>query len=57
MACGSRWPVPYLLFRMINGREELDAMATQLHITSHNETLKLIRKEKWEEEKAGECKK
>lgn len=40
----------YLLFSVINGGEEVDALATQAQITSHNKTLKLIRKEKWEEE-------
>ncbi len=40
----------YLLFSVINGGEEVDALATQAHITSNNKTLKLIRKEKWEEE-------
>lgn len=53
-ACGTRWHVAYLLFSMINGGEEVDALATQAKITSHNKTLKLIRREKWEEEKAGE---
>lgn len=44
----------YLLFSMINGEEEADAMATQAKITSHNKILKLMRKDKCEEEKAGE---
>lgn len=55
-ACGTRWHVAYLLFSMINGGEEVDALATQAQITSHNITLKLIRREKCEEEKARESK-
>ena len=46
----------YLLFSMINERQEVDALAKQAQITSHNKTLKLIWKEKLEEEKAGESK-
>lgn len=44
-ACGTKWHVAYLLFSVINGGEEVDAPATQAQITSHNKTLKLIRKE------------
>lgn len=45
-ACGTRWHVVYLLFSMINAGEEVDAIATQAEIISHNKTLKLMRKER-----------
>lgn len=55
-ACGTRWHVAYLLFSVINEGEELDAPATRAYvqITSHNKTLKLIKK--WEKEKASKSK-
>lgn len=55
-ACGKRWHVAHPLFSVINGGEEVDAPATQAQITSHNKTLKLIGKKKWEEKEAGESK-
>lgn len=36
----------YLLFSVINAGEEVDAIATQAEIMSHNKTLKLMRKER-----------
>lgn len=53
-ACGTRWHVVYLLFSMINAGEEVDAIATQAEIISHNKTLKLMRKERVRRESQGE---
>lgn len=50
-ACGTGWRGAYLIFSVINGAEE---GATQSQITAHNKILRLIKKEKWEEEKTNE---